>query len=66
MTVNRTIDIEINSIVKDSELALVKNIKKYFINAKRITCFFHYKQDLLRNIKKYGLHKNVIKILVML
>ena len=58
ITVNRTIELEINSIVTDSELALVKVIKKYFPNAKRIACYFHYKQDLLRNIKKYGLYKD--------
>ena len=51
------IDININSIVTDSELALVKIVKKYFPNSLRITCLFHFKQDLMRNIRSYGLYK---------
>ena len=45
MTVKRTIYLEIIRIVtdSDSELALVKVIKKYFLNAKRIACYFRYK-----------------------
>ena len=51
------IDLNINSIVTDSEVALVKSVKKYFPNSLRISCLFHYKQDLMRNIREYGLYK---------
>jgi hypothetical protein len=51
------LDLNINSIVTDSEVALVKSVKKYFPNSLRISCLFHYKQDLMRNIREYGLYK---------
>ena len=50
------------TIVTDQELALVNSIKKYFPNCKRISCLFHYKQDILRNLKSYGLYKKVSKL----
>ena len=53
----RKIDIEINSVVSDSEKGLINTITKYFPNAQRISCFFHYTQDIVRNIKSYGLYK---------
>ena len=49
------IDINVNSIVTDSELVLVKIFKKYFPNSLRIMCLFHLKQDLMREAKKLGL-----------
>ena len=58
ITLYHQIDININSIVTDSEIALVKIVKKYFPNSLRITCLFHFKQDIMRNIRKYGLYKN--------
>ena len=30
---------------------------KIFPNIQRIGCYFHYKQDLIRNIQLYGLYK---------
>ena len=38
-------------------MALIKVIKKYFPNSRRISCLFHYKQDILRNLRVYGLMK---------
>ena len=35
--------------------------KKYFPNCHRISCLFHYKQDILRNLKSYGLYKKKYK-----
>ena len=45
ITLNGTIELKIISIITDSEIVLVKVIKKYFSNAKRIPCYFHDKQD---------------------
>ena len=57
ITLSRNIDINIKSIVTDSELALIKIVKKYFPNSLRITCLFHFKQDIMINIRSYGLYK---------
>ena len=53
----RKIDIEIISVVSDSEKGLINTITKYFPNAQRISCYYHYTQDIVRNIKSYGLYK---------
>lgn len=50
-------DIKVETIVTDQELALIKVIKKYFPNARRISCLFHCKQNILRNLRVYGLMK---------
>ena len=49
------------TIVTDSEKALVNVIKKIFPNTQRISCYFHYKQDLIKNIKIYGLYTKKYK-----
>ena len=43
ITQNRSYEIEIKTIVKDSEKALINSIKKYFPNTRRISCLFHFK-----------------------
>ena len=65
VTNNRKFDLNILLIVSDSEKALVNSIKKNFPNILRISCYFHYKQDLIRNIKQYGLYKKKTKKLVI-
>ena len=57
ITSKRAFDLNINTIITDSEKALINVIKKYFPNSQRISCFFHYKQDILRNLRNYGLYK---------
>ena len=57
LTNDRNIELEVQSIITDTEKALINIIKKYFPNIQRIACFFHYKQDILRNLKSYGLYK---------
>ena len=42
ITLSHHIDENIKSIVTDSELALVKIVKKYFPNSLRITCLFYF------------------------
>ena len=49
--------IKFETIVTDQEIALINIVKKYFPNSQRIACLFHYKQDILRNLKSYGLYK---------
>ena len=51
----------IYSIVSDTENALVNSIKKYFPNSQRIAFYFHYTQDIRRNLKLYGLYKKEYK-----
>lgn len=46
------------TVVPDQESALINIVNKYFPNIRRITCFFHYKKDLIRNRRKYGLWKD--------
>ena len=58
ITNNNKIELLIESIVTDSESALINIVEKYFPKVQRISCYFHYTQDLLRNIKIYGLYKN--------
>ena len=61
ITQNHKYDLNVETIVTDTELALINVIKKYFPNSKRIGCFFHYKNDILRKIKSYGLYKKKIR-----
>lgn len=54
-------DINVQTIVTDQEIALVNVVKKYFPKSLRISCLFHYKQDLMRNLRNYGLMKKKYK-----
>ena len=54
--------ISFDTIVTDQETGLINVITKIFPNSKRISCLFHYKQDILRNIKMYGLYKTKYQI----
>ena len=46
----------------DSEKALINSVNKYFPNAWRIACFFHYKQNIIKNTRNCGLYKKEHKI----
>ena len=50
-------NINVKYIVTDNEIALINSINKKFINIKRISCYYHYKKNILENLKKYGLYK---------
>ena len=50
--------LNINTIVADAEKALINVIKKVFPNSKLVICFFHYKQNIIKNLKKYGLYND--------
>lgn len=47
----------IKYIITDNEIALINSIKKIYPKIINISCFYHYKKDLLLNIKQYGLYK---------
>ena len=51
ITQNREYELAVETIVTDSEKALINAVKKYFPNIRRIACFFHYKQNIIKNIK---------------
>ena len=55
--------LNINTITTDIEISLINDIKTNFPNTQRIWCWFHLKQDLLREAKTLGLlNKNNAKI----
>ena len=62
ITQNREYELVVETIVTDSEKALINAVKKYFPNVRRIACFFHYKQNIIKNIRNYGLYKKEHKI----
>ena len=47
--------VNLETITTDTELALINAIKNNFPNCQRIGCWFHLKQDLLRQAKILGL-----------
>ena len=55
---NNKININMEYVVTDNEIALINSLNKIFDKCKRISCYYHSKKDLLENIKKYGLNKN--------
>ena len=57
VTDNNKINCNVSYIITDNELALMNNIKKIFPKVRHFSCYYHYKKDLLLNIKKYGLYK---------
>ena len=65
ITIQNKFCISINTIVTDAEKPLINTVKKYFPNTRRISCLYHYKQDVIRNSHSYGLYKKMIKKLVI-
>ena len=62
ITFNRLLDLEIETIVTDSERALMNAVKTFFPKAQRVACYFHFKEDILRNLRVYGLYKEEDKV----
>ena len=63
LTQHNIYKLSINTITTDTEIALINAIKTNFPNTQRIGCWFHLKQDLLREAKALGLlNKNNDKI----
>ena len=62
ITQNREYELNVETVVTESEKALINSVKKYFQNSRRKACFFHYKQNIIKNIRNYGLYKKEHKI----
>ena len=58
---NNQLNLEVKTFVTNQEQALINNIKNFFPKIQRISCLFHYKQDILRNMRIYGLLKKNMK-----
>ena len=52
---NNIYQLNINTITTDTELALINAVNTNFPNTQRIGCWFHLKQDLIREAKILGL-----------
>ena len=55
LTQNNIYQLQIKTITTDTELALINAVKNNFANSQRIGCWFHLKQDLIREAKVLGL-----------
>ena len=55
LTQNYIYNLEVKTITTDTELALVNAVNNNFPNAKRISHWFHLKQELIRNVRIVGL-----------
>ena len=61
ITLQNKYSISIDTIVTDSEKGLINVVKKFFPTTRRISCLYHYKQDIILNLRIYGLYKKKIK-----
>jgi hypothetical protein len=55
LTQNNIYELKIETITTDTEIALINAIHTNFPKSQRIGCWFHLKQDLMREAKKLGL-----------
>ena len=55
LTQNNIYSLDIKTITNDTELALINAIKINFPKSQRIDCWFHLKQDLMREARVLGL-----------
>ena len=55
LTQNGIYSLNIKTITTDTELALINAVNTNFVDVQRIGCWFHLKQDLLRESKVLGL-----------
>ena len=61
ITSNNNIEINLKSVTLDFERGLNNSFIKYFPNIHIVGCLYHYKQILLRKLKKYGLYDKSYK-----
>ena len=45
-------ELEIETITTDAEIVLIKAINHIFPKIKHFNCFFHYKQEFIKNSEK--------------
>ena len=55
MTQNNLYKLNVETITTDQEIALINAINNTFENIQRISCWFHLKQDLLRETRVLGI-----------
>ena len=55
LTQNNIYSLDIKTITTDTEIALINSIKTNFPKSQRIGCWFHLKQDLMREARVLGL-----------
>ena len=55
LTQNNIYKLDIKTITTDTELALINSIQNTFDNIQRLGCWFHLKQDLIREARTMGL-----------
>ena len=55
LTQNELYQLNIKTITTDTEVALINTINANFPETQRIGCWFHLKQDLIRNVRIMGL-----------
>ena len=62
ITQNNIFELEIESITTDAETALLNAVNNVFPKIMHFNCYYHYKVNILTNVKKYGLlNKNNIE-----
>ena len=49
-------DFNVETITYDSEDSLINAIKFVFPKVNRVGCYFHYKMDIIRNLRIYNLY----------
>ena len=58
LTQNNTVSYNLETITSDSEFALIQAINDAFPQVQRIWCYYHYINDIKRNLAIYNLNKN--------
>ena len=61
LTSNNTLSLALQTYAIDFEKALENALKKIFLNNRRIGCFYHYVQSLVRWMKKNDFGTNQFK-----
>ena len=61
LTSHKQYYLKLEIIITDNEEALLSVIKKFFPNIRIIICYFHYKKNIIKNLRSYDLYKNKFK-----
>ena len=56
ITQNNSIPEKVKYIISNSEIAFNKSIKNKFNDVKKVGCYYHYKKNLVKNIKEFLLY----------
>ena len=62
LTQNKLYKLNINTITTDEEFALIKAIKNNFIYANHFLCLYHFKENVINELRIEGLMKNSSKV----